>query len=855
MKGLVVDSLDQPVSFALILIKAKDAPTVLNTCSSDLNGQFSMSISRPGTYIIQASRLGFRDTKKTLTISNESEISLRLKMLTQAVELDEFVISSTPFEFKKRGDTISINADAYTDERVVVIQDLLRRIPGIEVSDQGDVSVQGQSVETVMIDGDNLFEKGYQVMTKNLRSEYIDQVQVLNNYSENEILKGIEANDKVALNLTLKKGKRLPLTGDVEVGTSYNTKRYEAELNLLSIKKGMKHFGFSSASNIGNDPTGPISNLLYSNRTLPGDDLAATALVNLVGPQAPLAEKRVNLNNPKFLSLNSIFKPHKKIKIRTLLFGKKDRVLFDNATRRTFSHISFTDRYQAKLQDQTINGRINVDYAISKTTKFELEAKHLLGKSTTHAQRITNEQPLSEQLQGERSLTDIHFVFSRRVKDNQVLQLTGRHLSDSRPQIFQAKNILESPARLLLNNGDSLSQNTSHALNFNGLDLHYIKNKNRFNHSLRAGASLLLDDFNSNLTFMDTSGRAKGIINTQERISENYYVRYRTRYQAEKLAFTFAAVVRNAQYQLGSKLEAQYQKIINLRPSFEVEFTPKEDHQFELLYSFSNQDTEVQKFAFNYALNSTNTFSKSAEQLPFQLAGHTLMGRYAFGSWGTKTQGSLNILSNWQPMYFGNHFFINSNYVFVDNILLQNKILHSFRGQLEHYFSNLKLNAKGVLGYEYDQFQNSINDGARNDITRTNFLYGIELRSAFKHLFNFHLGLNHSNGSINNGGQQQFINDLYFCDLYFEITPKLQVEIKNELYQNAQTAGNRINHYFMDISLRYRPTNTKFNFSIVGNNLLNTKQYNNFMATDFYQVARSVALFERYIMLKIGMRI
>src|SRR5690606_5979425 len=102
-----------------------------------------------------------------------------------------------PISIKK--DTIIFKASAFTDGTEQTVEDLLKKIPGVYIDSDGTIKVGNQEIEKLMVDGDDLFEKGYRVLSKNMPAYPIERVELFQNYSNNPLLKNIEDSNNVAL--------------------------------------------------------------------------------------------------------------------------------------------------------------------------------------------------------------------------------------------------------------------------------------------------------------------------------------------------------------------------------------------------------------------------------------------------------------------------------------------------------------------------------------------------------------------------------------------------------------------------------------------------------------------------------
>jgi hypothetical protein len=132
--------------------------------------------------------------------------------------LDEInIVSKMPVTIK--GDTIIYNADSFKNGSERKLGDVLEKLPGVEINDDGEIEVQGKVVEKIMVDGKEFFSGDTKLATKNIPSNAVDKIQVLRNYSNVNQLSGVQNNqDRVAINIKLKEGKTNFWFGDVTAG-------------------------------------------------------------------------------------------------------------------------------------------------------------------------------------------------------------------------------------------------------------------------------------------------------------------------------------------------------------------------------------------------------------------------------------------------------------------------------------------------------------------------------------------------------------------------------------------------------------------------------------------------------------
>ena len=250
LKGFVKDSSGISVPYVNVVLK-KDSTIISYTTTSETGG-FKLTFDFIDEFEIVISGLGFNKFSKNILIDNSKldSIDIGVVVLTQSyISLEEVELSANK-PILAKNDTISIQVDSYLDGSEEVVEDILEKLPGVEVGKDGTIMVQGKSVEKVMVEGDDLFEKGYKLLTRNLNADVIDKVEILENYSENILLKNIENSDKVALNITLKEDRKTTLFGNLSL--SYGTDNfYEEKANIISFNKKTKYYFFGNIIILG----------------------------------------------------------------------------------------------------------------------------------------------------------------------------------------------------------------------------------------------------------------------------------------------------------------------------------------------------------------------------------------------------------------------------------------------------------------------------------------------------------------------------------------------------------------------------------------------------------------------------
>ena len=213
--GVVKDSLGNNLEMANVIALDTVTKTISSFGFTDVNGRFKLDLNKNKVFNIKISYVGFKTISEIVRVIDNDIIK---NYVMEEDMLNEIkIVSKMPVTVK--GDTIIYNADSFTNGTERKLEDVVKKIPGMEINDAGEIEVDGKKVEKVMIDGKDFFDGDTKLATKNIPSNAVDKIQVLRNYGDVNQLKGVQNNeDRVALNIKLKEGKKNFWFGDVTAG-------------------------------------------------------------------------------------------------------------------------------------------------------------------------------------------------------------------------------------------------------------------------------------------------------------------------------------------------------------------------------------------------------------------------------------------------------------------------------------------------------------------------------------------------------------------------------------------------------------------------------------------------------------
>lgn len=221
------------------LLRAADSALVQG-CQTDLKGGFTLPKVRPGNYILHISNVGYVDYKRQISMENKDLILKAIQLEENVQLLKEVQVTGTAAQMVVKGDTMEYNATAFKTAENAVAEDLLKRLPGVEITADGKITVNGQEIKKIRVDGKKFFSGDLEMATKNLPADMIDKIQVLEQKSDMAQLTGFEDNDtERIINFTTKSNRRKGVFGNVTAGGGLDINsdaRYDgnAFLNIMN---------------------------------------------------------------------------------------------------------------------------------------------------------------------------------------------------------------------------------------------------------------------------------------------------------------------------------------------------------------------------------------------------------------------------------------------------------------------------------------------------------------------------------------------------------------------------------------------------------------------------------------------
>ncbi|MEI6866709.1 hypothetical protein [Flavicella sp.] len=226
--GVVTDTKKETLSYITVMAKPVDKTKAMKFAMTDDLGQYIVDLELNTSYVIEFTSMGFETFSFTYLVE---KLDLRKDVqLTEKVNQLQTVVIDIPIVVKK--DTVIYKTDQFITGEERTLKDVLEKLPGIEVDDEGNVTSNGNKITHMLVENKKFFGGNSKLAVENIPADAIHRVEVIDDYNEVAFLKGMHKSDKMAMNIKLKEGKKNFLFGNIEAGKG-NKEYYKTHANLF----------------------------------------------------------------------------------------------------------------------------------------------------------------------------------------------------------------------------------------------------------------------------------------------------------------------------------------------------------------------------------------------------------------------------------------------------------------------------------------------------------------------------------------------------------------------------------------------------------------------------------------------
>ena len=847
LEGVVKDSLKVPLESASLVAIDQKTNNLESYVLTDINGKYKLNLKNNSNYKIQVSYIGLRTINETLD-TKEADI-LKDFVLRSDIALDEVIVK---MPVVVRGDTLIYDADSFKNGSERKLEDIIDKLPGVEINESGQIEVEGKVVNKLMVNGKDFFDGDTKIGTKNIPSSAVDKIQVLRNYAEVGQLSGVRNNqNNFAINIKLKQGKESFWFGNVTAGAgdSPDEKLYLVQPKLFYYNPKYSINFISDLNNIGE--------VALSRRDIRGFGGGFNAPSRQSGTSINLGDNSLNfLTNQrnalkienKLATMNFSYSPNKSLDLSGFLIYNNSRILSNEFNRIQYTNPDLgipdeaTEQSNTELSNQGLlklsasykpNGMNQVDYDILARISNDSQTKNNFSSILGNTDQLDEVTPFS---------INQNLSYYYTLDENNIFAFAAQNLIKNENPFYNA---------VLENNSDELDpfDSTASALgldtsreNYNlsqnkkilsnqldaKLDYYHIINP-KSNINLTLGTLLSRQEFNSNIFQFLTSGSDLQPIplfnnglakNDIEYTFTDVYLGAHYRFKTGIFTFTPGFSVHaygNKNIQFGETVSDKFLKVL---PDFETRIQLKKGESLTFNYNMRNQFTDVTRLARGLVFNDYNSLQYGEPDLQNALS-HNLSLLYSsfnlfnYTNVFARASYSNNIdqirgLTSFENVIRTSTFF-NSNFA-DENFNIFGRIQRTFgkvRASLNTNFNYSKIN-------QFIQDRQSLNER----FTQT-FTPGI--RTNFKVAPNISLRYRYSiTNNIQGSRETKFITKVPSLEFDAFIVEKFTFKTNYSLTTQDQVDGESESFQIWEATLSYRKNkDAKWEYEFKGTNLLN----------------------------------
>nr|WP_320039015.1 hypothetical protein [uncultured Bacteroides sp.] len=286
----------------------------------------------------------------------------------------------------------------------------------------------------------------------------------------------------------------------------------------------------------------------------------------------------------------------------------------------------------------------------------------------------------------------------------------------------------------------------------------------------------------------------------------------------------------------------------NMNPSLSFEWRIKKRQILRASYLYNYENVNIADNYSHYILTSFNSLNKGTGELN-QLGSSLALLNYQLGNWSDEFFANIMVLYKRRPCYYFLNSTLTSDYSLSEKAIAKNQHNLNLSATVDKFLNPISTNLKLIFSADKSNSQSKINNEDLRKIKVFNYNYGVELRSSFHSLFNFHVGTKWSTSCIKSTYIKSVTNNKTFLDISFVFNNSFNISFTSELYKLNNIGSNKI-YSFHDFVARYVVKKNKLSFLLSANNLTNTRMFTSYLVNDFYSMETRYKLVPTLILLK-----
>jgi len=857
--GTVQDSLNNPIPYVDVLLKKTDSSQqILAFGITDKYGQYKIGHAPADTSVlIEVASLGFKKVQKTLELTDGIKYEVNITLRESAEALEEIVVVAEP-TVKIKKDTTVFNLDRITNGTERIVEDILKKLPGVEIDDNGLIKFKGKKVGNVLLDGDNLFDGGYTIGTKTINAEHIKGVEAIENFEDNPLLQGLTETDKVALNLKFQDG--FNFSGSADLGYGIRD-RYYANTTGIAITKKIKAYTTLNYNNMGRqgssnyfDPMRYINSLNGANHTR---FKAPTYLSGDIKNNIGIGQNSLK-NDAFFGTFNILPKLSKTEELRLNLDYFSDRGLEENK-RTTFINtdpdnpIVITEATRSNKLPRYFNSKLNYRKFFSKNSSINTQFKYAKLRNESRDLGLVNGVENGENLLQKEQTVQNTTNFTYRLNNRSALKMDGIVAFSEIPETLNLLTGIDFNTNELIPNSTNVQEIFSKKRSLN-LSANYFTKTGKEN---KFSSIVEFDYFNNSLqsNLFDTNQVNVFSNNIHYNVfSPGLSLSYFLKFNKLEITPTVKTSLYHYTYEdlLTQTRQRDHTLLLNSTISLNYEFNSH--HTVFGSLAHTNEAPDEKRLYSDFILQSNRSLRNNELNFDPQTTSKYDLG-YRYDDLFKDYSASINFSHQKNNTTYFNSMLYTPDVSYYTYFLRDfGSKMNSIRVSGSKYVSPLRTTFTLSSSYSANRYFNRVNNAEIRENQNNSYNATFDMSTSFIGKFIFSNNLRYQKNDFKSGvfknNNESVVNTF---ELFY--IPSSQLRFESELiYQVPDIRQGTNQTLFLNSELKYTNKKKSLTYKLEGKNLLNQKDVSMINTTDFSITNSTQGILERYFLLTVGFR-
>lgn len=833
LKGTVMKNSGEPVTRINVLVYPQGKNALVAFGISDEKGFFEIKVNVPADSLkVEVTSLQYGN--ETKIIANTSQ-RLEFKLSPEAKEIEGVTVKARPIT--KRGDTLSYLVSKFSKNEDRSIEDVLRRMPGIEVEEGGRILYQGVAIKDFYVEELDLMDGRYAVISKNLPDNSVSTVEVFENHQPVKILEERVSSNQASLNLKLK--KKVTTTGTVKAGAGASPFLRDVNVTPMTFTKNFQVLTSYQTNNTGKDVARQLKTYtleeILRNAERPADNPQKLNIRSASPPD--IKEARYLDNDIHLANINGLQRLSRDYQLRANFYYIHDIQQQQSALQRKIFTPSDTLEFREDLNNSIYKEFLHGEISLSKNVKNNYLKNKLKIQSRSDRRKGVAQQG------GETIQQKLHNPYESVSNELRSINPVGEHLVEFTSYLSYDKSphnlkVKPGPFEKVITNGenyDKVQQNLTLERFFAHHTAGFSLGWKRFTFSPRIGFSYNINNLTSELFPVQQNeemNASSDLRNKLENEEMKAFTEAEIEYQRQKLTLKATIPLSWQRVTLNKKIlhEKDQMNILVLTPKLIADYEFKNFWRIRGVWNYNKKVENAQDVYNGYILTSYVNLRKN--NTPLSKSSRTNLSLYL--AYRNPITSFFNKLTGIYAI--SDHNFVYDNKIHTDGttilraLQIPNKsYTHSLNAYSSKYFSEAKTTVSVRATMMQRKGKSLLNNELFNTTTRmTHLKPSIDYKLTTWMNTEYELNGMFIETLVDKNSTSSIELWKHFFHLFAFPSDYHELSLTTEYYRLQNK-----NNLFMDVEYRYTIPDKEIDISLRWSNIFNNEQYISYSANDF----------------------